>query len=106
MASLRNRKLKNYNTQRGVCLLVGLLFNPFKGNFINIRVGDGRFKRGQVFFRMGRGWSCLLSRHIFSKQCIRESSLFMCHRGAADLGAGAEKSRRDLGGAEKNPVDV
>ena len=25
---------------------------------------------------------------------------------AADLGAGAEKSRRDLGGAEKNPVDI
>ena len=30
----------------------------------------------------------------------------MCQGGAADLGAGAEKSRRDLGGAEKNPVDV
>ena len=27
-------------------------------------------------------------------------------RGAADLGAGAEKSCRDLGGEEKNPVDV
>ena len=26
--------------------------------------------------------------------------------GAADLGAGAEKSRRDLGGAETNPVDI
>ena len=39
---------------------------------------------------------------------VRESSLFMCQGGwgAADLGAGAEKSRRDLGGAEKNPVDV
>ena len=32
---------------------------------------------------------------------FREASLFMC-QGAADSGAGAEKSRRDLGGAEKN----
>ena len=31
---------------------------------------------------------------------------YLCVRGAADLGAGAEKSRRDLGGAGKNPVDV
>ena len=32
---------------------------------------------------------------------VREASLFICHRGAADLGAGAEKSRRDLGGGQK-----
>ena len=37
---------------------------------------------------------------------IREASLFIYQGGAADSGAGAEKSRRDLGGAEKNPVDV
>ena len=105
MASLRNRKLKNYNTQRGVCLLVGLLFNPFKGNFINIRVGDGRFKRGQVFFAWGGDGVVIFATH-FLETVYKGVFIIYVPGGAADLGAGAEKSRRDLGGAEKNPVDV
>ena len=75
-----------------------------KGTSLISGWGTGDLKGGR-FFSHGAGME-LSSFATHFLETVYKGVFIIYVPGGADLGAGAEKSSRDLGGAETNPVDI